>query len=270
MKKESLSNLISKFPPGVKSIIKDIYNKVNDVRIFDLEDIKVTNEEFSNLLDLMQKINNGEDITFEIGYRYFRDNKLKIRKGVFVPQYDTEQIIDLVKNKMNEGTFLEIGSGTGAIPISLVKEANMNGMSIDINPEAIKLASENLEAIIPNCNELEFIEMDLADLKLNDKVDLVISNPPYISFEDKNVDEWVKENQPKEALYADDNGLAIYKKIFIEAKNILKPNGYIIVEIGFDQGKSVSELASSISSSTEVIKDYEQHDRFIVIRYNGN
>ncbi len=270
MKKESLSKLISKFPPGVKTIIKDIYNKVNDVRVFDLEEINVTSDEFNKLLDLMQKINNGEDITFEIGYRYFRDNKLKLKKGVFVPQYDTEQMIDLVKERINEGTFIEVGTGTGAIPIALVKETKMTGISIDINPDATNLAKENLDSIIPNCDSLEFIEMDVMNLNLNSKFDLIISNPPYIDFDDENVEEWVKENQPKEALYAEKNGLAIYEKIFNEAKNILKPNGYIIVEIGFDQGKSVSELASSISSSTEVIKDYEQHDRFVVIRYNGN
>ncbi len=71
-------------------------------------------------------------------------------------------------------------------------------------------------------------------------------------------------------MYADDNGLKFYKEILNKVNSILKPNGYIILEIGFDQGEVVRELYSQISEEVEVIKDYEQHDRFVVIKYNGN
>ncbi len=270
MKKQKLNTLIDRYPKGLQSIIKNISNQVNDVRIVNWDEVEVTDVEFDKLIKLTQMINEGEDITFEIGYRYFRGNKLTLEKGVFVPQYDTEQIVDLVLDNIKEGEFLEIGTGSGAIPISIVNETNMNGVSIDINPKATELARKNYEANKKNENSLTFETQDFFAKEFDKKFDLIITNPPYIREDDEFVDEWVKENQPKEALYADDNGLKFYKEIINKLNLILKPNGYIILEIGFDQGEVVKELYSQISNEVEVVKDYEQHDRFVVIKYNGN
>ncbi len=270
MKKQNLISMIDRFPKELQSIIKNIYNQVNDVRVVDWDSVEVSKEEFDKILKLMQMINAGDDITFEIGYRYFRGNKLKLKKGVFVPQFDTEQIVDLVLDKVTEGEFLEIGTGSGAIPISLVNETKMSGLTLDINPQATELAKENYEVNKKNDNSLEFLVEDFFTKEFDKKFDLIITNPPYIREDDEFVDEWVKENQPKEALYADDNGLKFYKEILNKVNSILKPNGYIILEIGFDQGEVVKELYSQISEEVEVIKDYEQHDRFVVIKYNGN
>lgn len=270
MKKQSMKDLLHKWPLQLKSIVKDIYNQIHDVRVLSIDEVEVTDDEFKKIMDLVTKVNNGEDITFDIGYRYFRNNKLKLKEGVFVPQYDTEQIIDILLSKNIEGRFLEIGTGTGAIPISIIKETRLSGVTIDINNEATLLAKENyLSNVKEDDGRLEFINGDFFDYRSEEKYDLIISNPPYIDYEDKYVDDWVKANQPKEALYADDNGLKFYKDIFLRVKDLLVDNGYIIVEIGFDQGEVLKTLASEISNEVEVIKDYEQHDRFIVVRYNG-
>ncbi len=264
MKKKTLISYLDNWTPQLKSTIKDVYNLINDVRVFSIEDIEVTNEEFDRLLELTMKVNQGEDITLDIGYRYFRGNKLKIEKGVFVPQYDTEQIVDLVLDKIKEGRFLEVGTGTGAIPISIAKETNMSGVSMDINPNATELAKENY-----NGDKIEFITEDFFKYEPDEKFDLLISNPPYIDKDDKNVEGWVRENQPKEALFAEDNGLAFYKSFFGRASELIKDNCYIIMEIGYDQGEVVKELAKSISNEVGVVKDYEQADRFVVVRYHG-
>ncbi len=271
MNKKTLASLLDKWPTELKSVVKNVYNQLNDVRVFSLDDAFVTDDEFAKIIELTQKINKGEDITFDIGYRYFRNNKLQLKKGVFVPQYDTEQIVDLVINKITEGRFIEIGTGSGAIPISIVNETNMSGVTIDINNMAIELATTNF---INNINEdkkdrLEFINIDLNEFNSNEKFDLVISNPPYIKYDDEHVEEWVRENQPREALYADDNGLAIYKTIVNMLPKILKPNGYIILEIGYNQSIEIESILGDLTSEVEVIKDYEQHDRFIVAKYNG-
>lgn len=269
--KQKLSTLINKFPLELKTIIKKVYNLINDTKIISMEDVEVNDSEFNKIIELTQKINLGEDITFDIGYRYFRNNKIFLEKGVFVPQYDTEQIIDLVKDKINEGRFLEIGTGSGAIPISLIKETNMTGITIDINSKAIELAKRNLKYNLPQgIEKLEFKLMDIFNHSIDEKFDLLISNPPYIEYNDKNVDEWVKNNQPKEALYAEDDGLAFYKQIFNEVPNILNQNGYIILEIGYNQANKIKDLLKSkIFYEMEVIKDYEKYDRFIVAKYNG-
>ncbi len=262
MNKKTLISYLDKWNPQLKNTIKDVYNLINDVRVFSIEEIEVTQEEFDKLIDLTVRVNQGEDITLDIGYRYFRGNKLKIDKGVFVPQYDTEQIIDLVLERINEGRALEVGSGTGAIPIALANETNMEVISLDINPNATKLAKEN-----DINNKVNFINTDYFEYEPESKFDLLISNPPYIVEGDINVEQWVKDNQPKEALYATDNGLSFYKSFFLRASELLNDKGYIIVEIGYDQGESVKKLALEISDEVEVVKDYEQMDRFVVVRY---
>ncbi len=269
MKTNRIIDLINKYPKELKALIKDLYKKVNDTQVINWDEVKVTDKEFNKLIELMQLVNKGEDITFEIGYRYFRGNKLILEKGVFVPQYDTEQIVDLVKKKINEGNFIEIGPGTGAISISILNETKMNGIAIDINPKAVDLTKDNYEANKKTDKELVVINNDLFKYNFESKFDLIITNPPYIDYDDQYVDDWVKNNQPKEALYADDNGLSFYKFIFNKVDSILNTNGYIILEIGYDQGEIVKKLALEISEEVEVIKDYEQHDRFVVVKYNG-
>ena len=101
------------------------------------------------------------------------------------------------------------------------------------------------------------------------KVDLIISNPPYIDILDKEVDEIVKNNEPHLALYAIDNGLYNYKKIINDAKKVLNPNGSIIFEIGYKQGEVLKKYSLNTYSNiqVEVIKDIDQKDRILYIKF---
>ncbi len=196
--------------------------------------------------------------------KFFRGNETKLKKGVFVFQYDTEQIVDFVlEKKIINGSALEIGSGTGVISIALSKETNLNVTSIDINPKAIELSKIN-----DFNNKVNFLMADFNDFNSNTKYDLIISNPPYIAHDDQHIEEWVKKNQPSNALYADNNGLSFYELIFDRIDNFLISGGYIILEIGYNQAKSVQNIFSKISNSMEVKKDYSGHDRFVIIKYD--
>ncbi len=260
---QALISLINKLEPKLSKTIRDVYKEINDVNILVWDEIKISEQDYKKILEISKRKLSGEDITFDIGYRYFRGNKLFLEKGVFVPQYDTEQIIDLViKNKINIGKALEIGSGTGAISISLSNETNLDITSIDINPLATSLSIKN-----DTKNRILFLNEDFSNFLPNKKFDLIISNPPYISEDDKYVEKWVKDNQPKEALYAKNNGLSFYEMIFNKIPDILNINGYIILEIGYNQAISVGKIFSKISTKMEVIKDYEGHDRFIILKY---
>lgn len=267
MNKKPIESYIDKLNPQLKQTIKEVYNKYFDTRVFSFEEIKLTEAEFDKIWDLTLKVNRGEDITFDLGYRYFRGIKLDIAKGVFVPQYDTEQIVDLALDKINEGKFLEIGAGSGAISLALVNESKLIGDSIDINPDAIKLCQTNLQKI--ENNNVQYILQDFNTYKPVEKYDLIISNPPYIVKGDPLVDKWVLENQPELALYAEDDGLYFYKQVFKRAPELLKKTCYIIMEIGQDQGEKLIALAKEMDIELEVVKDYNQLDRFIVARYHG-
>lgn len=265
-KKKLLLDFLTGENNSFKKTMKEIYNLKNDVRVCDLNNVFVTNKEFIELKRIAKLKEDGEDITFEIGYRYFRGNKLLLEKGVFVPQYDTEQIVDLVLNlDIKKGRLIEVGSGTGAISISLKNETKFDITSIDINPKAIKISKTNNK--LNNKDKITFIYKDFNKFKPKEKFDILISNPPYIKIGDEEVEEWVKINQPKEALYAGEDGLDFYRSIFSNVKLILNKNTYIILEIGYSQFKEVKNLAEKISTNIKVIKDYSGFDRFMVIKY---
>lgn len=247
----------------VSKNIKEIYKLFFDKKVLLWEEELISSEDFLKIKLLEKKRRRGEDITFDIGYRYFRGNKIKLKKGVFVPQFDTEQIIDIVLDKgIKSGKALEVGSGTGVISIALAIETKMKVDSIDINKEAIELSNINKKNI-----DVNYINEDFFKYKTNKKYDLLISNPPYIKKGDYFIEEWVKENQPNNSLYAKEQGLSFYISFFNRAKELLNIGAYIIIEIGFEQANDVCLLANEISESVEVIKDYNNLDRFVVFRY---
>ncbi|NQX83125.1 MAG: HemK family protein methyltransferase [Mycoplasmataceae bacterium] len=256
-------SLLNEHTPKLRKTIKEIYNLKNDVKIFNWDEIKVTIKYFDKIKKLAERKNNGDDITFEVGYRYFRNNKIELNRGVFVPQFDTEQIIDLVLEKgIQKGEALEVGSGSGAIAISLKNETKLNITSLDINPLSISLSRKN-----DSSKKIFFLLEDYFKYTTNKKYDLLISNPPYIDKNSNEVEEWVKENQPAEALFSKENGFQFYKSFFERAPELLKTKAYIIVEIGYSQANHIVKLANKISKKVEVKKDYNGFDRFVVVYY---
>ncbi len=263
MNKINLTTLLDGYSFELKKEIKKIYKHFNDLNNLLKDDIFLTKNEFNFYKKIALKKLNKQDITFDLKFKYFRNNKIYLKKGVFVPQYDTEQIIDIVKEKTNnEGRALEIGFGSGAISISLSKETNYIVDAIDKSRKAFNLAKKN-----DKDSKINFIKQDFKNFSSSIKYDLIISNPPYIAKNDKNIESWVKKNQPKNALYAKDNGIYFYKLIFSKLKNLLNENGYLILEIGFSQADNLKEIAKSISKNIEIIKDYQNLDRFIIIKY---
>ena len=264
-KKEAhlLTDLLDLYNDDFKRTFKKIYNLKYDIKILNLENIWIGLKEFKKLKKITNKKLKKQDITFDIGYRYFRNNKLILKKGVFVPQFDTEQIIDLVlEKKIIKGNALEVGSGSGAIAISLAKETRLNVVSIDINKKAIKLARQNDKK-----NTVKFVFEDFKNFESDHLFDLIISNPPYIGKKDIYIEHWVKHNQPKKALYAKNNGLDFYRIIFEKSKELLVPGGYVIIEIGWNQGEEIYKMAKKIYNNIEILKDYSGHERFMVMKY---
>lgn len=245
---------------------KKLFKFINNLDYVNWEDQSIDDLTFSNIWNLTEKKCNGEDITFDIGYKYFRGNTIKLEQGVFVPQFDTEPIIDIVRDKCKAiSTALEIGTGTGAISIALAKELNIEVTAIDINKDATILASEN--ALLNNIT-INILNEDLFEYEPLLKYELLISNPPYIDVNDTNVEQWVKDNQPKEALYAEDNGYKFYKYILDNYNKYLISGGYILFEIGYNQSKDISTYA--LKKGHEVISIYKDldniNDRFVLIK----
>lgn len=194
-----------------------------------------------------------------------------VDKNVLIPRQDTEILVEEVINiakKNNAKKILDLCTGSGAIAVSLAKYLPQAEITaIDISNEALKIAKKN--AISNNVeNQITFISSDMFTNLNEEKFDIIVSNPPYIKTNViKNLDIQV-QNEPYIALDGGKDGLDFYKKIINESYQYLKYNGYLCLEIGFDQKIDVIELIENIESFTGTYskKDLFDNDRIIVTR----
>ena len=194
-----------------------------------------------------------------------------VDKNVLIPRQDTEILVEEVINiakKNNAKKILDLCTGSGAIAVSLAKYLPQAEITaIDISNEALKIAKKN--AISNNVeNQITFISSDMFTNLNEEKFDIIVSNPPYIKTNViKNLDIQV-QNEPYIALDGGKDGLDFYKKIINESYQYLKYNGYLCLEIGFDQKIDVIELIENTERFTGTYskKDLFDNDRIIVTR----
>lgn len=194
-----------------------------------------------------------------------------VDKNVLIPRQDTEILVEEVINiakKNNAKKILDLCTGSGAIAVSLAKYLPQAEITaIDISNEALKIAKKN--AISNNVeNQITFISSDMFTNLNEEKFDIIVSNPPYIKTNViKNLDIQV-QNEPYIALDGGKDGLDFYKKIINESYQYLKYNGYLCLEIGFDQKIDVIELIENTERfiGTYSKKDLFDNDRIIITR----
>ena len=249
----------------IKSILED---KKIDSNSYDyLYKYLKDNNLIEKLDEYTDRLLNGEPVQYIIGNVDFYGNKIIVNKDVLIPRFETELLVEktikYIKNKYdNKIDILDIGTGSGAIAITLDKEVNCNVDAIDISSEALEVAKENNKLNGTNVN------MFISDVfgNVSKKYDVIISNPPYIS-NDEEIMDIVKNNEPHIALYADMDGLYFYDKILRESKKYLKDNFIIAFEIGYMEANDIVEIANKYldNISISVEKDYSDRDRFIFI-----
>lgn len=211
-----------------------------------------------------------EPIAYIIGYKEFYGYQFIIDNKVLIPRQDTEVLVDAILSDIKtnaELAILELGTGSGCIALSLLLEMpNSNVIATDISNEAIAIARQNAikhkvsdRFKIINSNWFENLEKQ--------KFDIIVSNPPYISFDDTiYMFPEILQYEPHLALFAEDNGLASYYIIAKEAKGFLKQNGKLFLEIGFNQLAAVTEIFVSYGYTVkQVYKDLEGRDRGLLI-----
>ncbi len=223
---------------------------VSKVFLITNKDKILTNNELHEFNKLLIRRLNNEPIQYIIGTVNFMNITLKVNPYVLIPRSDTEILVtlaeELINNDNNENiNVLDLCTGSGCIALSILNDLrkNMNMYASDISENALKTASYNAEMLM-SAEKIKFILSSYFDSIPGEiKFDYIISNPPYIKTEEiDTLDEQVKKYEPTLALDGGLDGLDAYRHIIKEAKNRLKEHGTLLLEVGFDQAKSVSNI----------------------------
>ena len=196
-----------------------------------------------NLEDAIKRLDNNEAVQYIVGNVNFYGYELDVNKNVLIPRRETEELVYEVINRsknFNNPVIIDVGTGSGAIAITLSKELKSHVYASDISPDALIVAKKNCTKTKA---DITFYEGDMLKpyIDNNIKVDIIVSNPPYIKL-DEEIEDVVKNNEPHLALYAQDNGLEYYKKILSTAKEILNDKFLIAFEIGNTQANDIKNI----------------------------
>lgn len=232
---------------------------------------KLTTEEEESFLVLMKDRLEGRPIAYIVGNREFMGLDFFVKEGVLIPRPDTEplveEVIELCKEK-EEVNILDIGTGSGAITVSLAKYIEKSRLtSFDISDIALEIGKKN--AISNEVNQkIDFIKSDLftAIRGKNIKFDIIVSNPPYIPKADINtLHIQVKDYEPYTALEGGEDGLDFYRDITEQSKEHISKNGVLAYEVGHDQAQDVAEIMKN-NGYTKIYtkKDIQGIDRVVI------
>ena len=220
-----------------------------------------------NINDAIKLLNKNIPVQYIVGEVDFYGNIFKINNNVLIPRFETEQLVELtieyINDKFNRNVnILDIGTGSGCIAITLKKNIDCNVDAVDISLEAIKVAKDNAKL---NNVDINIFKSDILN-NVDNKYDVIISNPPYISYDEEIMD-IVKNNEPKTALYASNDGLYFYEEILKKCKRNLNKDFIIAFEIGSTQGKKIKDMALNYLDNIDVYvkKDLNNLDRFVII-----
>ena len=231
-----------------------------------MKDIEYLKKYYSGNLDEgIELLKKGIPVQYIVGNVDFYGVNLKVNKNVLIPRFETEELVSKVieySKDFKNPRIVDIGTGSGAIAITLKKKIDCEMVATDISHEALEVALENAHF---NNVDIEFKEGNLLE-PLSGKFDIIVSNPPYIAYDEEIMD-IVKNNEPHIALYADNNGLYYYEEILKNIKPYLKENYLIAFEIGESEGESLRKLAKKYLNKDAIIeKDMQGRDRFVFIK----
>lgn len=245
--------------------------KVSETMLFIEWEKKLNAEQLKQYEEKIKLRSKGVPTQYIIGTQEFMGLEFKVTPDVLIPRQDTETLVEevvkaLPKQKSLKG--IDIGTGTGCIGISLAYLIPTLKMTlIDISKEALKVAKENIKT---HCleNRVYLLKSDLLTDYKEEKVDLIVSNPPYITQEEmEDLMLEVKNYEPHLALTDGKDGLTFYKRIAKEAKDYLKEEGLLAFEIGYNQAKSVKTILKEEGyKEITIYKDLSHHDRVILAR----
>ena len=247
-------------------ILLEYILKLSREKIVSNPNIEVSDNNVEFYLNKINDIKNGMPIQYITNKQEFMKLNFYVDKNVLKPQPDTEilveKAIEICNNHGNDIKILDLCTGSGAIGISIAKNIkNAKVYATDIKNTVIDIAKQNAKQ--NNVDNIEFIVSDMFENIQEKDFDIIVSNPPYIETDVIKTLPTEVRNEPIIALDGGKDGLKFYKIILSEYKKYLKKDGYLLLEIGYNQAKSVGEL---INLNYSIIEDLAGNDRVIIIK----
>ncbi len=259
-------NSIKSFILDSEILLSRVLNKKREEVLVDLYQ-KIENNKILEFLEYIDRRASNEPIAYIIKQKEFWSKNFEVSNKTLIPRPETELMLEKLIRIYKKKTIriLDIGTGSGCILISLLSELKSSkGIGIDISPGALQIAKKNAR----NMNVYENIKFQKKSLDsfFSQKFDLVVSNPPYIKSRDlKNLEDDIKLHEPKIALDGGNDGLDLIKKVIYKAKEILKANGRLALEINNEQVLQVSKILEKNNFRIEyIVNDYKDKIRSLI------
>lgn len=233
-------------------------------------DTALTDTEYAEFTKYIEQIIDGKPLQYITQKQEFVGMEFFVNEDVLIPQPDTEilveTVLDICKRYSNQSLrILDLCTGSGAIAISLSKILNTQVFASDVSTKALEVAEKNN---VLNNSKVEFIESNLFEQINGEKFDIIVSNPPYIKNEEIKLLSKQVQNEPYIALAGGEDGLDFYRKIIDEAYKHINKNGYLCLEIGYDQKEDLIKLIKQNENYEyeNCIKDLSNNDRCIIAK----
>lgn len=234
---------------------------------------EMTDSIYLQYLDDLNQFIEGKPLQYIVGKEWFYGIPLKVTKDTLIPRPETEELVHAALKHLNQTVgekplrVLDIGTGSGAIAITMKSERPQDIVTAtDISGAALDVAKKNTESLDL---AIRFLQGDLLEPVSLETFDCIISNPPYIGFDEKELmDVSVLQYEPHSALFADNEGFSVYERLAYELPFYLKTDGCLFMEIGFQQGEKLQQLYQQAFPDKEVSiqKDINGLDRMLIVK----
>ncbi len=253
-----------------KLLLAELLHK-NALELLNYLDYQVDEKTTKLYKEAVKALEEGKPLQYVIGYVNFYGNQFIVNENVLIPRYETEELVEKTINFSKKFftepvDIIDLGTGTGAIGLTLEKKLSTNSVDlVDISEKALEVTHQNCVKLNSKAN---LIHSDMFE-NVDKKYDIIISNPPYIKTTEE-IEEIVKNNEPSIALYAGEDGLDCYRKILKSIKNYMKDKCLVAFEIGMTQAEDIKRIiAENLKDvKVEVYKDLSERDRMIFIFKN--
>lgn len=264
---EAISMLTEAGVENPRHDARELFRKIGKLKDYELVSPEA-NSDLPELISAIKQRAKREPLQYILGEVDFYRERYEITPDCLIPRQETELLVDFATKNIPSGKkFIDLCTGSGCIAVStLCNTKNTSALAVDLSDGALSVAKKNAEKNGVS-DRVKFLCRDVLTEAVADSAFAVLSNPPYVTEQAYSTLAPEIYKEPKMAFLAGEDGLVFYRTIVSLYKDIIEKDGFFAFEIGYDQGKSLCEIASFHRMSAEIIKDYSGNDRIAILKF---